>query len=179
MIIKNVEVIAMKAIVIIAQKGFQDTEYEKTTEVLKKGGVQVTVASQTTDIATGKVKAKVTPDIAVSKASVKDYDAVVIIGGPGTDSLAADASVISLVKDARKMGKTVAAICIAPIILAKAGILQGRKATVFSTGRKEIEAGGAIYQLSDVVIDKGVITGSGSEASTKFGEAIVKALKGG
>jgi len=57
MIIKNVEVIAMKAIVIIAQKGFQDTEYEKTTEVLKKGGVQVTVASQTTDIATGKVKA--------------------------------------------------------------------------------------------------------------------------
>ena len=177
MIIKNVEVIAMKAIVIIAQKGFQDTEYEKTTEVLKKGGVQVTVASQTTDIATGKVKAKVTPDIAVSKASVKDYD--VIIGGPGTDSLAADASVISLVKDARKMGKTVAAICIAPIILAKAGILQGRKATVFSTGRKEIEAGGAIYQLSDVVIDKGVITGSGPEASTKFGEAIVKALKGG
>jgi len=161
MIIKNVEVIAMKAIVIIAQKGFQDTEYEKTTEVLKKGGVQVTVASQTTDIATGKVKAKV------------------IIGGPGTDSLAADASVISLVKDARKMGKTVAAICIAPIILAKAGILQGRKATVFSTGRKEIEAGGAIYQLSDVVIDKGVITGSGPEASTKFGEAIVKALKGG
>ena len=81
-----------------------------------------------------------------------------------------------------KTGKILAAICIAPALLAKAGVLQDKKATVWSGPMDKspvniLKEGGAIYQNEDVVVDNNIITANGPEAAAKFGEALVRALK--
>jgi len=71
----------------------------------------------------------------------------------------------------------VAAICIAPVTLANAGLLKGRKATVFSSCAEQIKQKDAIYTGNPVEQDNGFITASGTEAAHSFGQALLQALK--
>ncbi|RJP34563.1 MAG: hypothetical protein C4536_02525 [Actinobacteria bacterium] len=73
-------------------------------------------------------------------------------------------------------GKMVAAICIAPVILAKAGILQGVEATVSPGMEGELTAGGAILVEQPVVVDGNIITGWGPDAAVEFAQEVNKAL---
>jgi len=70
----------------------------------------------------------------------------------------------------------VGAICIAPGILARAGILKGRKATVFPSEIEALKRNGAFYTALPVVIDGRIVTASGPEAAEEFGKALVKTL---
>ncbi|MDD5086856.1 MAG: DJ-1/PfpI family protein, partial [Candidatus Nanoarchaeia archaeon] len=76
-------------------------------------------------------------------------------------------------------GKITAAICIAPVILANAGVLDGKKATVFPSGKDDIMVRGADYTGEQVTQDGKVITANGPAAARSFGEAIVKELSRG
>ena len=69
-------------------------------------------------------------------------------------------------------GKVVAAICIAPVILARAGLLKGKRATVFPDGIPELEKAGAVYTAQSVERDGRIITGNGPEAAEAFGREI-------
>ena len=73
-------------------------------------------------------------------------------------------------------GKLVASICSAGGILANAGILKGRKATVFPAEIALIKSKGAVYTDTGVVVDGNLVTADGPEHAKIFGEAIVKAL---
>ena len=83
-----------------------------------------------------------------------------------------------------KQNKVLAAICISPIILTKAGVLKGKKATVWSSPLDKSwikvlqESGQAIYQEEDVVVDGKIITANGPAAAGRFGQAIVEVLAG-
>jgi len=79
--------------------------------------------------------------------------------------------------------RVLASICISPVILAKAGVLEGRKATVWSSvmdrsSVRILKDNGTIYQDEDVVVDGKIITGNGPAAAKEFGQAIVEALTG-
>jgi protease I len=71
----------------------------------------------------------------------------------------------------------VGAICIAPVILANAGLLKGKKATVFPDGKEIFQANQVIYTGNQVTIDGRLITGCGPEAAEKFGRELVTLLK--
>lgn len=76
-------------------------------------------------------------------------------------------------------GKPLGAICIAPLILAKAGVLKGRKATVWDSGGEQIailKAHGAVYTDQAVVIDGSVVTGNGPGAAGEFGRVFAGAV---
>ena len=80
--------------------------------------------------------------------------------------------------------KILAAICIAPAILAKAGVLEGKNATVWSSVLdkgpiKILEENGANYVEKDVVVDGNIITANGPQAASEFGRKIVEILKEG
>jgi protease I len=81
-----------------------------------------------------------------------------------------------VVNDAVNRNKILAAICIAPVTLAKAGALKGKRATVWSSESGQLKAGGAIYTGKNVEKDANIITAAGPFAAKEFGEELVKAL---
>lgn len=167
---------------IIAEQVFRDEEYEKPKDILEEKGIRVLTASTTLVKAFGKLGMVVKPDILVKDLRDQALDALIFIGGGGSSQYFNDETAHQLAKSFNQPGKIVGAICIAPVILANAGLLKGRKATVFPDGKDALKAGGATYTGSQIEIDRSksnqavVITGCGPEAATAFGEALAELL---
>ncbi|MBW2965667.1 DJ-1/PfpI family protein [Candidatus Woesearchaeota archaeon] len=166
-------------LVIVAQKDFQPVEYGDTKAELEKAGYDIDVASIKTDVAVGADNSEVKPDVAVKDADLSKYKAIVLIGGPGAHKLGEYDEVLDLIKEADKQGKVAAAICIAPTILAKAGVLEGRKATVWNGDGKQgdvLTSAGAEFIDESVVQDGKIVTANGPAAAKDFGKKIVEVL---
>ncbi len=165
-----------KAVMIIASNNFRDEELLRPKEVLEKNGVTVTVASSSLQESTGMLGAKVKPDILFTDIHVTNYDTVIFVGGSGANEYWDNPTAHKIANDANNAKKIVGAICIAPVTLAKAGLLKNKKATTYSSTVADIKSAGANYTGADVERDGNIITASGPAAAQKFGEAIIKAL---
>ncbi|MBN2458249.1 DJ-1/PfpI family protein [Candidatus Woesearchaeota archaeon] len=169
-----------RIIYLIAQQDFRDEEFFIPKRIFEENGIEVVVASIKKGVASGSLGGKADVDIAVKDADCKDYDALVIAGGKGALELKEHKEVIRLIREiAADTGKITAAICIAPAILAIAGVLQGKKATIWNIdGLKEriLEENSATYIAMPVVVDDNIITGNGPGAAEEFGRQIVKKL---
>jgi protease I len=171
-----------KVLMVIAPSDFRDEELVDTRGVLERAGAVVTVASRTTAEARGMFGARARPDIALDRARAADYDAVVFVGGSGSKAYFDDPQAHALARDAAGAGRLVGAICIAPSILARAGLLRGRKATVWDDKGPagpfagNLRAGGATFTGEDVVRDGNLVTANGPKASEKFGRMLVESL---
>ncbi len=115
-------------------------------------------------------------DIAVVDADPAMYDAVVFVGGPGASVYFDDVDAQALAQRASQKGKVVGAICIAPSVLAHAGLLDGREATAFPSQRDDLIAHGARFTGAPVEIDLPFVTANGPEAARDFGSAIADAI---
>jgi protease I len=165
-----------KILMVIAPKNFRDEELSIPKEMFEAQGIKVTVASSSTNIATGMLGAKVKTDISLMDVDVNNYDAIVFVGGSGSTVYKNDPTALYIAKKAVKEGKVFGAICLAPVIPAKAGILEGKKATVSPTGVHILKKEGAIYTGKSVEIHGKIITGNGPAASKEFGQAILNSL---
>ena len=166
-----------KVLIVIAHDVFRDEEYAEPREVLETAGAEVIVASSGLSEARGRFGLAVHPDILVKDAEVSDYDAVVFVGGGGSREYFNDPSALRLARDADDEGKVLAAICIAPHILANADVLKGKKATTYESEIGALKEKGAIYTDKDVQVDGKLITARGPEAARDFGEEVVNALQ--
>jgi protease I len=171
-----------KVLMVIAPKDFRDEELVETRRVLEAAGASVTVAARTTAESRGMFGALAKPDIAMDRARAADYDAVVFVGGSGSKVYFDDPQAHALAREAAAGGKVVGAICIAPSILAGAGLLRGRKATVWDDKgpagpfAARLRAGGATYTGEEVVRDGLFVTANGPKAAQKFGRVLVESL---
>lgn len=166
-----------KVLMIIAQVNFRDEELLETRKVLEAKGVKVKVAAPKLEKAFGKLGAEVMPDLSLEQIDLNDFDAIVFVGGPGAADYFEDRVVQQLAKDAFENKKVVAAICIAPSILANAGLLNGIKATAFPSEESNLRLNGAEYTGNVVEASGRIITGRGPEAAIEFGQRIAEALK--
>lgn len=169
----------MNVLFIIAPVDFKDEEYFVPKEVLEKNGIEVVTVS-TVRKAKSVGGKTVDVDMLLNDATNK-YDGIILIGGGGAVVYFEDPKVHTLSKEFLDNDKIVAAICIAPVTLAKAGILNGEKATVWSSivdkrPIKLIEENKAIYIDGDVVADGKIITANGPAAAEKFGIKILEVL---
>lgn len=162
---------------IIAEDGFRDEELLQPKAILEKNGIEVKVASTSLVQAKGMLGAKIKPDILVNDIDVRDFDAIIFVGGIGASQYWDDPVAHQLAQNAFNQNHIVAAICIAPVTLAKAGILKGKRATVFSSEASELKQGGANYTARNVEKDGNIITASGPSAAGEFAEELVKVLK--
>ena len=168
---------AMKNVVmIIAQDNFRDEELLQPKTVLQEAGIIVKVASQTQKQAVGMLGARVMPDMTLQDINVQDFDAVIFVGGGGSSVYWDDPSAHKIANDAFSANKVIAAICIAPVTLARAGLLKGRKTTVWSSEAGKLKAAGAVYTGKSLERDGNIITASGPTAAIEFGSQLLKVL---
>jgi len=170
---------AQKAVFIIAAQNFQDDEFTQPRSILKINGISVTVASTTLKEVIGMNGVKVMPDMLLKDVKAADFDAIVFIGGSGAVQYIDDPVAHKLAKDAVAKKKIVGAICLAPMILAKAGVLKDKKATVYPSEADNLKACSVDYTAKPVQIDGNIVTADGPKSAASFGRALVMLLKGG
>jgi len=168
-----------KVLMVVAQKNFRDEELLIPQEMLKTEGHDVKVASLARAKAFGMLGASVMPDMAVHEANPDFFDAIIIVGGSGSPALAESEDVLGLIQNANARNKIISAICLGPMALARAGVLAGKKATIFKTedSLKVLKQGGAKYSGEDVTVDGRVVTACGPEAANEFARALIEKLK--
>jgi len=164
-------------LMIIASNNFRDEEYKHPREVFESEGAKVTVASSTKREVTGMLGMKVVPDILLSEVVIDNYDAVIFVGGTGSSEYWNNKKAHEIAKEVFERGKIIGAICIAPVTLARAGLLKGKKVTVFSSEVDNIKKEEAIYTGKPVEVDETIVTGNGPSAAREFGEKIAELLK--
>ena len=162
---------------IIPPERFRDEELFVTQTELEKAGYKTTVASTKKGICFGSKGGSVNSVKTLEETDIKDYEGVVFVGGGGSKLLFENKMALSIAKKAYEENKVVAAICLAPVILANAGILNGKKATVCGTERKTIEDKGAIYTTPGVTVDGKIVTANGPKSSQLFGQKIAELLE--
>lgn len=164
-------------LMILAPGRFKDEEYEKPRKIFERNNHKITIASTiTTRDIYGMAGKKARADILLDNVDVSKFDAFVFIGGLGMKELWDNPKAHEIAKEAAAKGKVLSAIEIAPVILARAGVLEGKRATVYYSEQKEITSRGGTYAGNPVVIDGNIVTGKGPESSDEFGVAVLKAL---
>jgi len=171
-----------KIAMIVAFSDFRDEEYFVPRKIFDQSGAKVSVVSDKPGTAKGTEGGEVDIEMELNELNVKDFDAIVFIGGPGAINHLDNQLAYKIAQEAVEQNKILSAICISPSILAKAGVLRGKKATVWTSAlnkeaQKVLEENGAIFQKDAVVQDGKIITANGPSAAKDFAEKILDALK--
>ena len=168
----------MGKVYVFLADGFETVEAMAPIDVMRRAGLQVVVVSIMGRLEVVSAQGvKVLADLLFDAASFVDADALVLPGGGiGTENLSAFLPLHQLLVEMDSRAGIVAAICAAPMVLGRAGILKGRKATCYPGCEGELN--GAIYTASCVEEDGNIITGCGPAASFDFGFAITARLCG-
>ncbi len=167
----------MKKVLIFLAEGFETIEALSVVDVCNRAKVTCHACSLTENRTVNSAhRTMVLCDKLISDNDLETYDAIVLPGGmPGSTNLRDNEKVQSLIKKYNKENKIVAAICAAPIALAKAGVIEGKKVTSYP-GFKE-ELGNVNYVEEDtVVVDGNIITSRGPATALVFGLEILKKL---
>jgi len=175
------KLLGKRVAMIIAFRDFRDAEFFIPKEILERAGADVVAVSTKKGLAIGADGGEVRIDVLLGEIKSENFDAIVFIGGPGAIDYLDNQSSYNLAKETLEKGRILAAICISPTILANAGVLKGKKATVWSSPLDKnpiriLKNGGAIYQEALVVIDGKIITANGPEAAEEFANALVSHL---
>lgn len=156
--------------------GFEETEAIAPIDMLRRAGVTVKTVGVGKSVVTSSHSIPVTSDLADSELRLdEELEGIILPGGmPGTLNLDASEVVHSAIDFALENGKLICAICAAPSILGRKGLLFGKKAIAFPGFEKELE--GAIISAEPVVRDGNFITAKGAGVAVDFGLEIVAAL---
>ncbi len=165
-----------KVLFVIAEKDFRDIEYFTPKMILENAGHGVKTASngKAGEIAVGADGGEVKIDVDLAEVNAGDFDAVVFVGGPGALENLDNEQSYRLTREISAERKLLAAICVAPVILAKAGVLKNRKATAWTSASDksavEILINNKVeFVDKDVVEDGNIITANGPKSAEKFG----------
>ncbi|MEW6358903.1 MAG: DJ-1/PfpI family protein [Planctomycetota bacterium] len=172
---KTADLKGKKALIIIAKKDYRDEELNEPRSALEKSGATVTLACSSLGAATGMLGGAAEPTALLKDVKAADYDVVIFVGGAGATEYFDDPKAHEIAQEAAK-DKLLCAICIAPAILARAGVLKGKKATVFFSQKGDLKKGGADYTGKAVEVDGNIITAEGPSAARPFANAIIDAM---
>ena len=162
----------MKRVLVPLAEGFEELEAVTIIDILRRAGIEVVVASLAGSPVTGSHGIRLAADTPLAALVEQDFDMIALPGGmPGAEHLRNDPRIAAFVRRLHGAGRPVAAICAAPMVLAAAGVLEGRRATSYP-GFLEGGTGEA------VVVDRNVITSRGPGTALDFALALVEELLG-
>ena len=168
----------MPSACVLLAPGFEEIEAVVVIDVLRRAGVEVKVAGLARGPVTGSHGLTLATDCALDDVDAASLAMLVLPGGqPGATNLRKDERVLALVRALAASGRTVAAICAAPTVLATAGILEGETATSHPSVRREL-AGAVVVDQPRVVRSGRVVTSQGVGTALEFALELVAELRG-
>jgi 4-methyl-5(b-hydroxyethyl)-thiazole monophosphate biosynthesis len=163
-----------KSALIILHEGFEEMEAIAPIDILRRGGIDVTVASREFHATVkGRSGISVKADVLLDEALKRSYDCLVLPGGPGVAKLRTDRRVLDTLARYAKENRLVAAICAAPLCLLDAGLLPGQPYTSHPTTKGELPGRDA---CKAVVESGNLITSQGAGTATVFALAVLARL---
>lgn len=163
-----------KYVLCLLVDGFEEIEAVTPIDLLRRAGVEVIIASLKENPVTGRCGMRMVTDVLLSEVKPDLFDLLFIPGGPGVAEMRSDGRPAALARDFSAAGKTIAAICAAPLVLKDAGLLDCRRFTSHDSVHNELP--GVIDER--VVVDGNLITSRGAGTALDFGLALVRHLVG-
>ena len=158
-------------------EGFEEMEALTPVDLLKRAGHNVfTVSVGHSHHVMGAHGAMIKTDFCIIETRIDNYDMIILPGGPGHKNLEKSDTLMKKVRKFNEQGKFIAAICAAPTILGRQGVLEGKKATCFPGMEAELLK--AEYTGSEAEWDGNIITGRSAGSAVAFSLKIIEALDG-
>lgn len=165
----------MSKVAVMLAEGFEEGEALTIVDIIRRANIECDIVSINNLVVKGSHDIEVQADCLI-RNDIKEYDMIVLPGGlPGATNLRDNEEVISLVKDMNDAGKFTCAMCAAPIILDKAGVLEGKSYTAYLGYDEKIQANGT-FKEEIVVRDGNIITSRGPATVYDFSYALIEAL---
>ena len=169
----------MKILELLAD-GNETIELLTVVDYLRRAEIEIDMVSTTGNINLETSHGiKYQADYLLEDINPDEYDGVYIPGGTkGAESLRDNEKVIEMIKDFNKEGKLIAAICAGPIVLDKAGVLEGKKVTSFPTIKEELTNIGQYIDDEIVVTDGNITTSRGAAVTNYLALRLIEIIKG-
>lgn len=169
----------MATVLVPLAQGVEELEAVTVVDLLRRAGIEVVTAGLDAAPVKGSRGTVLLPDTTLERAIEREYDMLVLPGGqPGATHLEQDARVITLVRKMARDNRFTAAICAAPKVLARAGVLDGKRATSFPGALDPTQWPNLRLENSPVVTDGRVITSRGPGTAMDFSLELIGLLVG-
>lgn len=169
----------MARVLVPLAQGCEELEAVTIIDLLRRAGIEVVTAGLDDQPVRASRGTVLLPDTTLDVALASDFDMIALPGGlPGADHLRDDPRIIALVKKMHASGHYTAAICAAPRVLAKAGLLDDRRATSFPGAIDVNDIPGIDYVDDAVVVDGRVVTSRGPGTAMDFALELIELLAG-
>jgi 4-methyl-5(b-hydroxyethyl)-thiazole monophosphate biosynthesis len=167
----------MKKVLVPLAPGFEEIEAVTVIDILRRAGVEVTVAGTVRGEIEGRNKIKVTPDVLLDDVAARRFDMIVLPGGSaGTEHLKKDGRIKQILHDMAARGNYITAICAAPTVLSAVGLLQGKKVTSHPSVQGDLSE--TKYSDDRVVVDGSIVTSRSPGTAMEFAMKLVEILEG-
>ncbi len=163
---------------VLLENGFEQCEALAPVDILRRAAVDVALVGVSADVVTSSLGVAVKTDVLLQDISADDIEMLIIPGGqPGVDNLWENASVRELVKNTYSKNIPIGAICAAPIILARLGILDGKDAVCYPSCNGELKASNYMPDTA-TACDGNIITARAAADAFEFSFRILRFLRG-
>lgn len=167
----------MKKIIVPLANGFEELEAITVIDVLKRADLEVEIITLKDLEVESSNQIIIKADKKIEQVKREDLAGIILPGGmPGAKNLKDNPKIIEIVQDLAANNDLIAAICAAPIVLSKAGVIANKKITSYPGFEEELKA--KQYLQQRVVVDENVITARGPGVALEFAMAIIKYLQG-
>jgi len=149
-------------VALILGENFEEIEAVTPIDILRRAEVEVVTYGVGKRDITGSHRIPVRADQVFEREDdieVSEYDALLLPGGPGVNQLVENEAILALIRRFVQAGKWIYAVCAAPLLLDRAGVLQGRRFTCFPGTVASIRSGN--YVSEPVVVDEMIVTSQG------------------
>jgi len=172
-----------RVLFVLPAQEFWYPDFEPVRRVLAENGVQVTVAAsrESAQPAQGGGGEPVRRDISLDQVRAADFNAVIFCGGPGVREFMGEnwsgAFARKLIQEMVGQNKHVTALCMGTVVLAKAGILDGRRATGHSSIEQQVQEFGVALTGNPIEISDRVITARDANVAEQFARTVAGELR--
>jgi 4-methyl-5(b-hydroxyethyl)-thiazole monophosphate biosynthesis len=165
-------------VIFLLANGFEETELIAPVDILRRAGANVELISIEENLLVESSHGiKIEADNFANQVDLNAIDAVVLPGGlRGTDRLSKSPKVEKIIRTAHDNGKFVGAICAAPMVLGKLGLLEGKSFTCYPGIDNNITDG--LYTKKNIVHEDNIITAEAMGSSMEFGFKLTELLYG-